>query len=199
MDKRENNQNFVDFRDDTAKAVDVLRNGGVIIYPTDTVWSLGCDATNSVAVDKLLKIKNSGTKDRLIALIDNSVKLQSYMEEVPDMAWDLIELSEKPLTIIYPDAKNLAGNFVAEDKSVGIRVTHEAFSKALCSRFRNPIVFTPANVSGTPTPETFSMISPDIKSAVDYIVTFRQQEHTGPDNSSIIKLGRGNIFEIIKQ
>ena len=199
MDKREHNKNFVDFRDDVTKAVDVLRNGGVILYPTDTVWGLGCDATNPIAVDKLLKIKNSGTKDRLIALIDNPAKLQSYMEEVPDIAWDLIELSEKPLTIIYPDAKNLANNFVAEDKSVSIRVTNEAFSKALCSRFRNPIVFTPANTGGTLIPETFSMINSDIKSVVDYIVSFRQQVNTGADKTSVIKLGRGNIFEIIKQ
>lgn len=199
MEIRENSQDFVDFRDDIKKAVDTLRNGGLILYPTDTVWSLGCDVTNPDAVEKLLKIKPDNGKDKLFALIDNPAKLQSYLDEVPDMAWDLIELSEKPLTIIYPDAKNMANNFIAEDKSVGIRVTNEIFSKTLCSRFRNPISFTPACINGASTPETFSSISQEIKNAVDYIVIFRQQERTGADKSAVIKLGRGNIIEIIRK
>jgi len=115
------------------------------------------------------------------------------------MAWDLIELSEKPLTIIYPEAKNLALNLLAEDKSIGIRVTSEIFSKSLCERFRKPIVSTSANISGEQTPQNFSEISNEIKSAVDYIVSFRQEETILPKPSSIIKLGNGNLIQIIRK
>ena len=121
------------------KAIEILRSGGVILYPTDTVWGLGCDATNENAVKRIFEIKKREDKKAMLVLIDNAAKIQGYMEEVPDMAWDLIDFTEKPLTIIYPDAKNLASNLIGEDKTIGIRVTKEAFSKRLCEQFRKPI------------------------------------------------------------
>jgi L-threonylcarbamoyladenylate synthase len=181
------------------KAVEVLRAGGVILYPTDTVWGLGCDATNENAVKKIFEIKKRTDSKAMLVLIDNPSKLQSYVDEVPDMAWDLIELSEKPLTIIYPQARNLASNLIAEDKSIGIRVTREAFSRNLCSQFRKPIVSTSANISGSATPSNFSQISDEIKSSVDYVVNFRQEEQSKPIPSSIIKLGKGNLFQLIRE
>ena len=181
------------------KVLEVLRSGGVILYPTDTVWGLGCDATNEKAVKRIFEIKKRVDSKALLVLVDSPAKIQAYIEDVPDMAWDLIEFTEKPLTIIYPDAKNLAANLIAEDKSVGIRVTNEAFSKSLCAQFRKPIVSTSANVSGEPTPANFSQISEEIKLAVDYVVNFRQDDLSKPKPSSIIKLGLGNLFQMIRE
>jgi len=181
------------------RTLEVLRNGGVILYPTDTVWGLGCDATNENAVKRIFEIKKREDSKAMLLLVDNSAKIQSYIDEVPDIAWDLIEFTEKPLTIIYPNAKNLASNLIAEDKSVGIRVTNEAFSKKLCEQFRKPIVSTSANVSGEPTPANFSQISIEIKSSVDYVVNFRQDELSKSKPSSIIKLGKGNLFQMIRE
>lgn len=190
---------IINMQEEIKKAVEVLRSGGVILYPTDTVWGLGCDATNEVAVRKVFEIKNRVDVKAMLVLVDNAAKIQTYVDEVPDMAWDLIEFAEKPLTIIYPEAKNLASNLVGEDKSIGIRVTREAFSKRLCEQFRKPIVSTSANISGEKTPSNFSEISDVIKSKVDYIVNFRQDESAKPKPSSIIKLGKGNLFEMIRE
>ena len=186
-------------QEEIKKIVEVLRDGGVILYPTDTVWGLGCDATNENAVKRIFEIKKRADTKAMLVLIDNPAKLQSYVEEVPDMAWDLIELSEKPLTIIYPQAKNLAKNLIAEDKTIGIRVTKETFSRDLCAQFRKPIVSTSANVSGNATPSNFSQITPEIKSAVDYVVNFRQNDVSKPKPSSIIKLGKGGLFQLVRE
>jgi len=186
-------------KEEIKKTIEVLRAGGVILYPTDTVWGLGCDATNEKAVQRIFEIKRRGDAKAMLVLIDNPAKLQSYVEEVPDIAWDLIEFSEKPLTIIYPNAKNLAVNLIGKDKTIGIRVTKEAFSKQLCTQFRNPIVSTSANISGIATPSNFSQISDEIKSAVDYVVNYRQDDLTNPTPSSIIKLGKGNLFQLIRE
>jgi len=177
----------------------VLRSGGIILYPTDTVWGLGCDATDENAVKRIFEIKKRADAKAMLVLIDNPGKLQSYVDEVPDIAWDLIEMAEKPLTIIYPQARNLASNLVAEDKSIGIRITKEEFSRKLCAQFRKPIVSTSANVSGEPTPSNFSQISNEIKAAVDYVVDFRQNDVSQPKPSSIIKLGKGNLFKLIRE
>lgn len=185
-------------QEDINKSLEILRQGGVILYPTDTVWGLGCDATNEDAVKRIFEIKKRVDTKAMLVMVDNAAKIQSYIEDVPDMAWDLIELSEKPLTIIYPNAKNLASNLVADDKSIGIRVTNEAFSKKICSQFRKPIVSTSANISGDPTPLRFSEISEVIKNAVDYVVNYRQNEQTKPKPSSIIKLGKGNLIQVIR-
>jgi len=186
-------------QDEIKKTLEVLRAGGVILYPTDTVWGLGCDATDEKAVKRIFEIKKRVDAKAMLVLIDNPGKLQSYVSEVPDIAWDLIEMSEKPLTIIYPEARNLAPNLIADDKSIGIRVTNEEFSKKLCAQFRKPIVSTSANVSGEATPYNFNQISNEIKSTVDYIVNFRQDEQTQSKPSSIIKLGKGNLFKLIRE
>jgi len=186
-------------QEEIKRAIEVLRAGGVILYPTDTVWGLGCDATDQKAVNRIFEIKKRIDAKAMLVLIDNSAKLQGYVDEVPDMAWDLIEFSEKPLTIIYPQAKNLAPNLIAEDKSIGIRVTKEAFSKQLCAQFRKPIVSTSANISGNATPLNYSQISNEIKSAVDYVVNFRQDDSSKSTPSSIIKLGKGNLFQLIRE
>jgi len=187
-----------DFEREIKAALQILIDGGVILYPTDTIWGLGCDATNENAVKRIYEIKKRTDAKALLVLIDNPSKLQGYINEIPEMAWDLIELCDKPLTIIYPDAKNLATNLIADDKTIGIRVTNEAFSKKLCERFHKPIVSTSANVSGEKTPATFNEISEKIKLSVDYVVNFRQSDTILSKPSSIIKLGKGNVIQIIR-
>ncbi len=186
-------------QEEIKKALDVLYQGGVVLYPTDTEWALGCDATNEKAVARIREIKKNVNANDLIVLIDNPGKLQSYVDEVPDIAWDLIEMTEKPLTIIYPMARNLALSLLADDKSIAIRVTNEAFSKNLCMRFKRPVVLASAAVAGTPMPANFSQISDEIKSAVDYVVNFRQDDRSQPVTPSIIKLGKGNLFQLIRE
>ncbi|OQC34030.1 MAG: Threonylcarbamoyl-AMP synthase [Bacteroidetes bacterium ADurb.Bin057] len=181
------------------KAVEVLRQGGVILYPTDTIWGLGCDATNATAVQRIYDIKQRTNSKAMLVLIDSSAKLQGYVREVPDIAWDLIDLSEKPLTIIYSGAKNLAENLVAEDGSIGIRITRETFSKRLCEQFRKPIVSTSANISNTTAPKSFSEIDENIKNNVDYIVDYRQNEKIKATASSIIKLEVNGQITIIRK
>lgn len=184
--------------EDIKTAVEVLRAGGLILYPTDTVWGIGCDATNEAAVLKLLAIKKRSSSKPMLVLVDNPTKIQTCIAEMPDIAWDLIEMSEKPLTIVYPDAKGLAPSLIGKDKTIGIRVTNEEFSRKLCSQFRKPIVSTSANISGQKTPADFSHISPEIKSKVDYIVSYRQSDKSKVDISSVIELGKGNLFRIIR-
>jgi L-threonylcarbamoyladenylate synthase len=185
--------------EDVKKAVEVLRNGGVIVYPTDTIWGLGCDATNEKAVKRIYEIKKREETKSMLVLLDSSAKLQTYVAEVPDMAWDLIELTTKPLTIIYPGARNMASNLISSDGTIGIRITEEVFSKKLCEMFRKPIVSTSANISGEKSPATFSEISDEIIQAADYVVSFRRDENTPAKASSIIKLGVNNEVEVIRQ
>lgn len=186
-------------RDDLKKAVEVLRAGGVILYPTDTIWGLGCDASNEEAVRRIYEIKQREETKSLLVLIDSPAKLQAFVSEIPDMAWELIELTSKPLTIIYPGAKNFAKNLVSEDGTIGIRVTEEQFSKRLCEMFRAPVVSTSANVSGEKSPAIFAEISKEIIDAVDYVVEYRQNDSAPAQPSSIIKLGLGNVIEIIRK
>ena len=152
-----------------------MREGGVILYPTDTIWGIGCDATNEDAVRRVYEIKQRQDSKAMLVLVDSSVKVDFYVQDVPEVAWDLIDLADKPLTIIYSGARNLAANLLAEDGSVGIRVTNEDFSKRLCQQFRKAVVSTSANISGQPSPRNFSEISEEVKSAVDYIVGYRQE------------------------
>lgn len=181
------------------KACEVMNAGGVILYPTDTVWGIGCDATNEAAVRKVYDIKRRSDSKAMLVLVDSEVKVDFYVSEVPPVAWDLIELSEKPVTIIYDGARNLAPNLIAEDGSIGIRVTKEEFSRQLCFRFRKAIVSTSANVSGEKAPSNFSEISEEIKSRVDYIVSYRQDEVTHPSPSGIVKLGKGGVVKVIRE
>ena len=176
-----------------------MREGGVILYPTDTVWGIGCDATNEDAVRRVYEIKQRQDSKAMLVLVDSSVKVDFYVRDVPEVAWDLIDLADKPLTIIYSGARNLAANLLAEDGSVGIRVTNEEFSKRLCQQFRKAIVSTSANISGQPSPKNFSEISEEVKSAGDYIVGYRQEEMSNPKPSSIIKLGKGGVIKIIRE
>lgn len=181
------------------KACQVMRDGGVILYPTDTIWGIGCDATNPEAVRRVYDIKQRIDSKALLVLVDSPVKVDFYVSDVPEIAWDLLEVAEKPLTIIYSGARNLAPNLLAEDGSVGIRVTREAFSQRLCQQFRKAIVSTSANVSGQPSPASFADISEEIKAAVDYIVDFRREEKIAASPSSIIKLGQGGLIQIIRK
>ena len=189
----------MNYNEEIKKAVEVMRNGGVILYPTDTIWGIGCDATNEEAVKKVYEIKKRADSKALICLVDSEAKIDFYVKDVPPVAWDLIELSTKPLTVIYDGARNLAPNLLAEDGSVGIRVTDEEFSKQLCFRFRKAVVSTSANISGEPSPKSFTDISDEIKNAVDYIVGVRQNEKGGAKPSSIIKLGAGGVVQVIRE
>lgn len=184
--------------EDIKKACQVMREGGVILYPTDTIWGIGCDATNEAAVRRVYEIKQRADSKAMLVLVDTPVKVDFYVQDVPEIAWDLIDVADKPLTIIYSGARNLAPNLLAEDGSVGIRVTNEEFSRRLCQQFRKAIVSTSANISGQLSPRNFAEISDDIKSAVDYIVSFRQEEKANPKPSSIIKLGARGEIQIIR-
>ena len=184
--------------EDIKKACEVLSAGGIILYPTDTIWGIGCDATNEKAVQRVYELKRRSDNKAMLVLLDSDAKLDRYVSDVPDIAWDLIRLADKPLTIIYSNAKNLAPNLLAEDGSVGIRVTNEEFSQKLCERFRRPLVSTSANVSGEPSPANFGEISETIKKGVDYIVGYRQEDKTPAEPSHIIKLGAGGLVRVIR-
>ncbi len=186
-------------QEDIKKALEVLQNGGVILYPTDTIWGLGCDATNEVAIKKVYEIKRRADSKSMLVLMENINLLDRYIEEVPEIAYDLIEVADKPMTIIYPRAKNLAPNLIAQDGTIGIRITTEEFTRQLIQRFRKPIVSTSANISGLPSPATFAEVSGEIRHAVDYIVSYRQDDVTPASPSSIIKLGTGGEIEIIRK
>ncbi|WP_316807072.1 L-threonylcarbamoyladenylate synthase [Pedobacter agri] len=186
-------------KDEINKALEVIKNGGVILYPTDTIWGLGCDATNAAAVDKLLKIKNRPAEKSLIVLLDVDSKLQSYVKEIPEVAYDLIEYAENPLTIIFSDAKNLADNVINADGSVGIRIVKHDFCTPLIQRFRKPIVSTSANLSGKPSPKFFDDIDPEILDAVDYVVDFEQENRNIKKPSTIMKLTPSGQFEFIRK
>lgn len=185
--------------DDINKALEVLKQGGLIIYPTDTIWGIGCDATNAEAVAKVYALKKRSETKSMSILLDTDNKLQSYLREVPDLAYQLIEYAEKPMTIIYSDARNLAANLIAEDGSIGIRIVKHAFCEKLLQRFRKPVVSTSANISGEATAATFDDISEEIKAGVDYVVTFEQEKTTPKEASTIIKLGIHGNFEFIRR
>ena len=185
-------------KEDIRRAVEVMNNGGIILYPTDTIWGLGCDATNADAVRRIYEIKQRTDAKALISLVDSETKVQFYVKEVPEVAWDVMELSERPMTVVFDGGRNLAPNLLAEDGSVAIRITKEPFSKELCMRMKRAIVSTSANISGNPAPRCFSEISEEIKKAVDYICTSRQDEPPTQVASSIIKLGAGGEVTIIR-
>ena len=187
------------FTEDIKNAVEVLRSGGVILYPTDTIWGIGCDATNPAAVKRIYEIKQRQDAKSMLVLMENPNLLNSYISEVPEIAWELIDITDSPLTIIYPGAKNLAANLLAPDGSIGIRITNEAFTQQLIQRFRKPVVSTSANISGQKSPQNFVEISEEIKKSVDYIVEFRRDDLSLSNPSGIIKLGVGGQIEIIRK
>jgi L-threonylcarbamoyladenylate synthase len=182
-------------------ALKVLAEGGTILYPTDTIWGIGCDATNATAVEKIFDIKKRGAEKSVIILLDDVSKLRNYVEHVPKEALALLETTERPLTIIYPLAnkKNLAENVLAADGSVAIRVTRDLFCRQMIAEFGKPIVSTSANVSGENPPGNFQEISDEIKNAVDYIVRYRQEEKSNPRPSVIIRVGQKGEIEFIRK
>ena len=188
--------------EDIRKAVETMRKGGVILYPTDTVWGIGCDATNAEAVKRVYEIKQRDDSKALICLVDSDARLQRYVRNVPEVAWQLIDsLAEggKPTTLILDGAVNIAANLVADDGSIGIRITQEPFSKELCYRFQKAIVSTSANISGEPAAQNFCDIDPRIVEAVDYVCWNRRQEHKPHTPSSIIRLRQDGEVEIIRK
>ena len=185
-------------QEEVKKAIEVLKQGGVILYPTDTVWGIGCDATNEEAVRKVYALKRRVEAKAMICLVDSADRLARYVRNVPDVVWDMVDLATQPLTVIYEHAGGIAPNLLAEDRTVGIRVTQETFSKALCYRFQKPIVSTSANLSGEPTPQTFAEISDEVKQAVDYVVRFNQRSREKHQPSKIIRVKENGEFEIIR-
>ena len=181
------------------KALTVLKAGGIILYPTDTIWGLGCDATNEEAVAKISAIKGRSADKSFIILLDTDAKLQSYVSDVPEVAYDLIEFAEHPLTLIFSGAKNLAKNVINTDGSVGVRIVKHEFCTQLVQRFRKPITSTSANFSGQPSPQFFDEIDPGIIDAVDHVVDWEQELRTPKKPSSIMKLGPGGQFSFIRR
>lgn len=188
-----------EYIDDVKKAVEVMRAGGIILYPTDTIWGIGCDASNSAAVRRIFELKQRSDSKSMLSLIDSDAKLGYYVPDIPDVAYDLMDLSEKPLTIIYDNVRHLAPELIADDGSAGIRVTREDFSRDLCARLGGAVVSTSANISGEPSPGNFSDISDRIRAGVDYIVGYRQDEKSRAVASSIIKLGSGGLVKVIRE
>jgi L-threonylcarbamoyladenylate synthase len=188
---------MVDFSADIDHCLDTLKKGGVILYPTDTVWGLGCDACNPQAVEKIFKIKQRSEAKSLIVLLADERDLLQFVA-APDLAvFDFLENCNKPTTVVYDNIIGLAGNLLAEDGSAGIRITKDVFCKQLIKRFRNPIVSTSANISGTPTAQVFSAIPPVIKDAVDYTVEYRQKDNTPAQPSVVVRWKNGKV-EIIR-
>lgn len=189
--------------EDIKKAVETMRKGGVILYPTDTVWGIGCDATNAEAVKRVYAIKQRDDSKALICLVDSDARMQRYFRTVPEVAWQLVdslkENDAKPTTLILDGAINLAENLIADDGSVGIRITNEPFSKELCYRFQKAIVSTSANISGEPAAQNYCDIDPRIIEAVDYVCWSRRQEHKPHTPSSIIKLKENGEVTVIRK
>ena len=176
-----------------------MKKGGVTLYPTDTVWGIGCDATNAQAVAKVYQIKQRDDSKALICLVDSDVRMQRYVRNVPNVAWDIMELATKPITVILDDAVNLAPNLIAEDGSIAMRITKEPFSHELCYRFQKPLVSTSANISGQPAASNYCDISQNLLDAVDYVCHSRRQEHKPHTPSSIIKLNKNGEVSIIRK
>ena len=176
-----------------------MKRGGVILYPTDTVWGIGCDATNAEAVAKVYKIKKRDDSKALICLVDPDARLQRYVRNVPNVAWDILDIATKPTTIILDGAINLAPNLIAEDGSIALRITKEPFSHELCYRFQKPLVSTSANISGEPAAANYNDISQELLDAVDYVCFSRRQEHKPHTPSSIIKLKEDGEVTIIRK
>lgn len=183
---------------DLKEAVRVMKEGGIILYPTDTVWGIGCDARNEEAVGKIYKLKKRLDSKSMLVLVSSEGMLQRTVKHVPEIAWQLIDVAVNPMTIIYDHPIGVADSLKAEDGSLGIRITTERFSRALCERMKGPIVSTSANVSGKPTPMTFAEISSEIRNGVDYVCNFRQKEKASSRPSNIIKITRENIIKLIR-
>lgn len=186
-------------KEEVAKALKVLQEGGIILYPTDTVWGIGCDATNTQAVKKIYQLKQREESKSMIILLDNDNKLLSYVREVPDIAYDLIEFAENPLTLILSGAKNISPALINSDGSIGIRVAKHEFCRQLIQRLRKPLVSTSANISGKPSPKKFIDIDPEIIKGVDYVVELEQHDRHEKKPSTIMKLEADGRFSFIRR
>lgn len=188
----------MDFTEDLKGALKMLKEGGIILYPTDTIWGLGCDATNSSAIANIYKIKSRPETTSLIILVNGEAMIERYVKDVPEIAFQITGISDKPLTIIYPEGKNLAPGICSEDSSVGIRICNDPFCHELITRFRKPIVSTSANLSGNPSPAHFGEIDEKIINAVDFVVKYRQEDRQKQTVSPVIKIDKNGVINIIR-
>ncbi|WP_034040987.1 L-threonylcarbamoyladenylate synthase [Wocania ichthyoenteri] len=179
-------------------ALQVLKNGGLILYPTDTVWGIGCDATNPEAVKKVYKLKQREDSKALICLVADDRMLKKYVKKIPEAAYSIIDISEKPITIIYDDAQNLASNLIADDGTIAIRIPDDEFCYQLSRKLNGAIVSTSANISNKPTPKSFKEIAPAILKGVDYVVNLHHEKICDKP-SSIIKLSNSGIIKVIRE
>jgi len=186
-------------RDEVAKAFKIIQDGGIILYPTDTIWGIGCDATNTEAVQKIYRLKQRDEAKSMIILLDNDNKLQSYVSEVPDIAYDLIEYAENPLTLVMPGAKNLSPALINKDSSIAIRIVKNDFCEQLIQRMRKPLVSTSANISGKASPQYFSQIEQEIIDGVDYVVDIDQHSMEIKNPSTIMRLDPDGKFEFLRR
>jgi L-threonylcarbamoyladenylate synthase len=183
--------------DEINKAFNILKQGGTILYPTDSVWGIGCDATNYEAVEKIYRLKRRKESKSMICIVSDFKMLNQYIEEVPEVAYDIIKYATKPTTVIYDRPLHVAENLVASDNTLAIRVIREGFCNALIKKFKKPIVSTSANISDQPTPKSFKEISEEILKGVDYVVNLHDKKKAGKP-SSIIKLGNDGIVKVIR-
>jgi L-threonylcarbamoyladenylate synthase len=188
----------MNFEDDILKSLETLESGGTLLYPTDTIWGIGCDATNTKAVEKIFRIKNRKEAKSLIILLDHIDKLPHYIEKVPDITADLLASITNPVTIIYSNARRLAPNVIAPDGTIAIRIVKDDFCNELIRRFGKPIVSTSANISGFDPPAVFSQVVTEIKEVVDYIVFYKQDYFNRSKPSTIIRLRDDGLYTIIR-
>ena len=185
--------------EEITRVLEVLRRGGLILYPTDTVWGIGCDATNAEAVQRIYDLKRSENKKGMLVLMASADQTERYINKAPDVAWQLMELADKPLTLILPGAVGVAPNLIPDEGTLGVRVPHHAFCERLLHRFGRPLVSTSANISGEPTPDSFENIFQEIREGVDYIVDPCYEGEATGKASSIILLGEGGEVKIIRE
>jgi L-threonylcarbamoyladenylate synthase len=186
-------------KDEVDKALKVIQDGGIILYPTDTIWGIGCDATNTEAIKKIYRLKQRDEAKSMIILLDTENKLESYISEVNPLAYELIEYAENPLTLVMPGAKNISQALISSDGSIGIRISKHPFCQQLIQRLRKPLVSTSANISGKPSPQYFSQIDPEIIDGVDYVVDIDQHSMEIKTPSTIMKLAPDGRFEFIRR
>ena len=185
-------------QEEILKAYEVLKEGGIILYPTDTVWGIGCDATNADAVAKIYKLKQRAETQSMIVLMNGEKMIYNVFKDIPEVAWQIMDLSENPTTLILDNPRNVAANLIAEDKSLGMRLVKDPFCFKLLERLKKPLVSTSANISGKPTPLTYKEISSEIIKGVDYVVNLQRESPAGKP-SSIIKIGNNLQVKIIRK
>lgn len=185
-------------KEEIENCLKVLKSGGLILYPTDTVWGIGCDATDQAAVKKIFQLKQRSDAKTMLCLVSDDAMLERHIEKVPDLAYDILDLTEKPMTIVYDKPRDVARNLIAEDNTLAIRVASDSFCKLLIRKFKKPIVSTSANLAGAPTPASFAEISEHILKGVDYVVNLKR-EGVRSTPSSIIKLSNDGTIQVIRE